>query len=475
MKIVRHLLLHSLIILSFHTLSIAQYRIEGQIKGLTGGDCILANNYITTSLYPKDTAIVDANGKLVIEGKNSLPQGIYELVLPNRRLTVRFLIGKEQHFSFSVDTLDMLETMKVKGSPDTELFYEFQQSMKKYEAEARKIQESKPADADKKIKAIQDKRKDYYDKFMKDNQGRLVVTFFKAAADPEVPTAPKLPNGKTDSLRAFNYYKKHFWDNFDFADERLLRTPFLNQKLERYVRDLTVQTEDSVMKTADFLIKKAIDGKQQDAVSYTVGFIAREYENAKIIGTEGVFVQVSEKYILTGIMPLSDTSSRKAYRDRIAVLKPLLTGKIIPDLGVQGEKSNFANIYDLRGDYNVVFFYSPSCGHCKESAPKLKAFQDKYKDKGVSVMTIATEGNEEDWRKFIKEYKWENFLNGFGGVVTRTIEYKKDYDVFSTPTIYVIDKTHKIIARRLSVEDLEPFMKVYMRQQTAKVEKKQSK
>jgi thiol-disulfide isomerase/thioredoxin len=453
----------------------AQYRIEGQIKGLTAGDCILANNYITASLYPKDTATVDADGKLVFEGTKPLPQGIYQVVLPSRRMSVQFIVGKEQYFSFSVDTLDILATIKVKGSPDSELFYNFQQTIKSYEAEAKKIQEAKPADADKKIKAIQDKRKSYYDKFMKDNQDRLVVAFFKAAADPEIPAAPKLPNGKTDSTWAFNYYKAHYWDNFDLTDTRLMYSPFFNQKLERYVKDLTAQTEDSIMKTADFLVKRAVASKQQDAISYTIGYITREYEQTKIIGTEGVFVQMAEKYILTGIMPLSDTSSRKAYRDRIAVLKPLLTGKVIPDLGVQGMKGNFVNIHDLRADYNVVFFYSPTCGHCKESAPKLKAFQDKYQDKGVSVMTIATDGNEEDWRKFIKEYKWENLVNGYGRTVTRSIEYNKDYDVFSTPTVYVLDKTHKIIARRIGIEDLEPFMNVYKRQQAAKTEKKQAK
>jgi thiol-disulfide isomerase/thioredoxin len=475
MKIFRHLLFHSFILLFFHITSYAQYRIEGQIKGLTGGDCILANNYIVASLYPKDTAKVDANGRLVIEGNKPLPQGIYELVLPNRRLTIRLIIGKEQYFSFSTDTLDILGTMKVKGSPDTELFYGFQQEMKNYENEAKQIQALKSTDFDKKIKAIQDKRKAYYDKFMVDNAKTFVVTLFKAAADPEIPPAPKLPNGKTDSLWSFNYYKTHFWDNYNFADERLLRTPFLNQKLERYVKELTVQTEDSIMKTADFLVKKALTGKQQDAVSYTIGYITREYEQTKIVGTEGVFVQMAEKYILTGIMPMSDTSSRKAYRDRIAVLKPLLINKIIPDLGMQGERSNFINIHDLTNDYNVVFFYSPSCGHCKESAPKLKAFQDKYKDKGVSVMTIATEGSEEDWRKFIKEYKWEGLVNGYGRTVTRSVEYNKDYDVFSTPTIYIIDKTHKIIARRIGIEDLDPFLTIYKKQKLAKTEKQQSK
>ena len=37
-------------------------------------------------------------------------------------------------------------------------------------------------------------------------------------------------------------------------------------------------------------------------------------------------------------------------------------------------------------------------------------------------------------------------------------------DVFSTPTIYILDKNHKIIARRLGVDDLEPFIILYKKQ-----------
>ncbi|TAG75000.1 MAG: TlpA family protein disulfide reductase [Runella slithyformis] len=165
-------------------------------------------------------------------------------------------------------------------------------------------------------------------------------------------------------------------------------------------------------------------------------------------------------------MPLSDTSSLRQIKDRVNILKPLLVGRTIPDLGVQGEKDNMTFIHGMRGSYNVVFIYSPTCGHCRESAPKLKAFYDKYRAQGVEIMTIATEGTQEDWKKFIKEMKWENLNNGYGLVANRQVNYNKDYDVFSTPTVYVLDKNKKIIARRIGTEDLEPFLKLYQ-QRTA--------
>ena len=443
------------------------YRIEAQIKNYSKGEAILANHY-HQNLLAKDTATVDANGKMVFEGDKPLPGGLYELVTPDRRFLIRLIIDKQQDFKVSADTTNLILNTKISGNKDSEAFYEFQKFMMSQDEEVKKVREQKPKDLEVKMKAFQDKRKTFYEKFMAENVSTFTAKLLRTAADPEIPTAPKLANGKSDSLWVYHYFKNHFWDNFDFADERLIRTPFYEQKLKRYMQDLTVQQEDSIMKSAEFVIERAIAGQSKDMRQYAIYYITNQYEQTKIVGTEGVFVRMAEKYYLSGIMPLSDTSSLRAVRERVAILKPLLINKIIPDLGVQGVKNTMVHIHDLNKDYDVLFFYSPSCGHCKESAPKLKAFHDKWKDLGVEIMPIATEGSEEDWKKFIKEYKWENLVNGYGRVVTRTVDYRKDYDVISTPTVYILDKTHKIIARRIGVEDLEPFLLSYKKQLASK-------
>ena len=451
-------------IVAIYTDAVAQtgYRIEGQIKGLSGGNCFLAN-YYATQIYAKDTAQADANGRFVFEGSKPLSQGIYEIVLPDRKTLLRVLITEDQDFSFSADTTDIIGKTKVTGSRDNEIFYEFQQFMKKTEDEYQQLKAQKIPETNQRFKDLQDKRKTFYDNFMKQNDGTFTVKLFKASADPEIPPAPKQANGKIDSAWVFNYYKSHFWDNFDFSDARMLMTPFLHQKLDRYIKDLTVQVEDSLVKEADFVVSKAINGKQKDIIAYTIWFITNQYETPKTVGTDGVFVHMAEKYYLTGIMPVSDSSTLQNVKERVKVLKPLLVNKIIPDLGVMSYRApdRLDYIHGSKAEYEVVFFYSPTCGHCPESAPKLKAFHDKFKPQGVEVMTIAIDGSEEEWRKFIKEFKLENLVNTYGMVASRQVVYRNDYDVFSTPTVYVLDKNKKIIARRLGVEDLEPFLNVY--------------
>ncbi len=450
------------------------YRIEAQIPNYKSGEAILAHQFAQYR-YPKDTAHIDANGKMVFEGAKALAGGIYEIITPDRRFTVRLIIDNQQFFSVMSDTTDWVAKTKVKNNRDTEIFYDFQRFMKTQEDEAAALRAQKPKDLEKKFSALQDKRKAFYDNFMKDNASTFTVKLLKTASEPELPTAPKLPNGKSDSLWLYNYYKNHFWDNYDFADERLLRTPFLQQKLQRYMNDLTVQIPDSLIKEADMLIGKAQKGGDKDVLRYTIQTLTQMAEESKILGTEPFKMHLVEKYYFTGIMPISDSSSLKTIKDNFAILKPLLVGKTLPDLGVKGMKTQWVHIHDLNKEYNVVMFYSTSCGHCKEAAPKLKKFHDKWKDLGAEVMTITTEGTVEDWKKFIKEYQWENLFNGYGLEVTRGVDYRKDYDVSSTPTIYILDKTHKIIARRLSVEDLEPFLLSYKRMMLAKANEKTKK
>jgi len=118
---------------------------------------------------------------------------------------------------------------------------------------------------------------------------------------------------------------------------------------------------------------------------------------------------------------------------------------------------------NIKSDYTVVYFYSPSCGHCRDSAPKLKEFADAYRSKGVTVMAIAVEQSPEDWKKFIKEFKLEKVINGYD--YTFRNDYRHQYDVWTTPTVYVLDKDKKILARKLPVEEIENFIGFHKRQQ----------
>lgn len=453
------------------------FKITGHIKGLKDTTCILAHYFGSTQYIPKDTARIDAAGNTTFEGKKSLPQGLYMVVVPTKNPYIQFLITADQQFSFDTDTASIAKSMKITGSKENELFYTYQQKMGQLSEEAQVLNLQKKIKNDavsvamlnKQMGDLQKQAADYRTQFLNENSGTFAVKLFTATAEPDVPTAPKAANGRPDSTWVFNYFKRHFWDNFDFADERFVRTPFLQQKIERYIKELTVQVPDSLIKEADFLVNKAIAGKNTEVKYYTIYYITKEYEQPKVMGTDGLFVHMFEKYYATGVMTVSDSSTLKSIGERVATLKPNLVGKTLVPPIMSDTLRRPINFSALKSDYTVVFFYSPTCGHCRESAPKVQKLADTYKGKGVDVVAVAIDQSPEDWKKFIKEFKLGNAINGYD--FTYRTDYRHQYDVWTTPTIYVLDKNKKIIARKLPVEQMEDFILFHKRQQAAQAAK----
>ncbi|AKD58285.1 TlpA family protein disulfide reductase [Spirosoma radiotolerans] len=449
------------------------FKITGRIKGLKDTTCVLAHYFGSAQYITKDTARVDGAGNMVFEGKKTLPQGLFLVVMPKKGY-IEFLMTDDQEFSFETDTAEVIKNMKITGSKENEAFYGYQQQLGKLSEEAQALTMQKKVRNDaasvamvnKQLSDLQKQATEYRTKFLQDNPGTFAVKLLKATAEPDVPPAPKAANGRPDSIWVFNYFKQHFWDDFDFSDERFVRTPILQRKIERYIKELTVQVPDSLIKEADFLVNKAVAGKNKEIKYYTIYYITSQYEQPKVMGTDGLFVHMFEKYYKTGVMTVSDSSTLKSIGERVATMKPNLIGKTLVSPVISDTLRRPIAFQAIKADYTVVFFYSPTCGHCRESAPKLKKFVDDYKGKGVEVVAIAIDQNPEEWKKFIKEFKLGNAINGYD--YSFRTDYRHQYDVWTTPTVYVLDKDKKIIARKLPAEQIEDFMLFHKRQQATK-------
>ena len=63
-----------------------------------------------------------------------------------------------------------------------------------------------------------------------------IKRIFKITKQIEIPEPPKKPDGSIDSSFQLKYYREHFFDNFDLADDALIRMPrpFYQEKLKDY-------------------------------------------------------------------------------------------------------------------------------------------------------------------------------------------------------------------------------------------------
>ncbi|CAN5388575.1 hypothetical protein BH10BAC1_BH10BAC1_06780 [soil metagenome] len=448
-------------------------------KGLKEGSMCLLACYYGDKNYIKDSAKANAKGEVIFTAAEKYPQGIYLFVPPNKKY-FDFVMDEGQNFSLETDSLDYIKYMKVKGSDENKFFYDYnafmgvkQKQIEPLRALYQKVKSNKDSAkivADK-IAIIDKEVVDYKLNFIKNNPKTFVSKIFRAMEEPIVPEAPILPNGSIDSSFAYHYYKSHFFDNIDFSDDRLLRTPIFHNKIKQYLDKLTPQTPDSINISTDYIIEKG--RANEEVFKYLVNWITYNYESSKIMGMDAVFVHVVKRYHAKQQTPWIDSTQLYKVIDRANTLEPLLIGKKTPAIVMQDTLGKNVSLYDVKARYTVLIFWDHGCGHCKKEIPKLAdLYHTKFKVQNVQVYAVETEDNPKEWKKFIKDYKLD-WINVYQPDQYKRAVTKKIYDIYSTPVIYLLDENKVIKAKRIDVDQVGNLIEMLEKERLEKEKKKQ--
>ncbi len=461
------------------------YNLQFKISGIPDKTCKLAY-YFADKQYLKDTVIAQ-NGAFVFKGDETLPGGIYIIILPNNQF-FELMIDKDQDFRMETDTVAYVGNMKVTGSEDNKLFYDYLKFINPKQKESKDFRdkmdiikkeldslkkENKKIDSTEfklikaKLETIDEEVKNYKIDYMKKYPENILGKVFRTSKEVEIPEAPKLPNGKKDSTFAFKYYKSHFFDDIDFSDARLLRTPVFYGKIRQYLDKLTVQHPDSLIIASDFLSEKA--RANAEVFKFIVQNITSHYEveATKVVGLDAIFVHMVNKYYKTGQASWVDSTVMAKIMKRAKTLEPLLLGKVAPNLVLPDvyTQQPFA-LHDVKADYTIAYFWDPTCGHCKKVTPKLYEWWLENRDKKkVAVYGVNTIVDQQEIFNYLKEkpMDWIKVWDPYNQSKFRDL-----YDIYKSPEMYLLDKDKKIISKHIGVEDLDPLIKMWEKQQSQK-------
>ncbi len=429
-------------------------------------DTLFLGNYYGDKQYIKDTAVLNSKGLFIFKGDEALPGGVY-LVITNDKRYFEIIVDKDQFFSLETSNDDFTKFMKIKDSPENEIFYKFVDynrikfedvsPLQKRLEEVKNNKDSTKIIKDK-LQALNTEISDFKLKFIKDNPNHLMAKVFKASKDVDVPDPPKLKGGGIDSLFAYKYYKTHYWDNFDLLDDRLLRTPVFNGRLENYFKNIIMQMNDSIIANCDDMIERTRANKEM--FKYTLWFLTNFYEKSQIMGQDAIFVYLGEKYYMTGQAYWVTPSVLESIKKRIAHLKPTLIGTRAPELIMPDTNDVFVSSFGHKSHFTMILFWDTDCGHCKIEVPKIKEFYDKNKKRfDIEIYAIDTDKDLDRMKKYIRDnnHTWISV----SGMKTN-IDYHDVYDIYSTPVIFLLDKDFKVIAKRLGIEQVEGFLQHWL-------------
>lgn len=457
------------LLLGLTTISIESQAQQLQIKvafeGVKDTNIYLAH-YYGSKVLRVDSVKLDKTGTGIFKYKQNRDQGIYVLYL-NKDKYLEFLLGADQQFSIHTSFEPQAKRIFT-GAPETEQFQQYQEFLTVQRAKQQHLQKEYELhktnpDSAKIIVADIDKlnieMEGYWATKSQENKGTFFGDFVRSMIYPrpapfDVPANCKNP----DSLKwvmNYNFMKNHYWDNFNFAQPALIRSPLIDARIDNYFKNTLLQIPDSFLQPTFALIEKA--KVNEEMYRYISLNRLNDGITSEVMGMDKLFVEIAEKYFLNDKGAWLDSAALAKVKEKVRVTKPNLIGKLAPELKLPDSEGMFFSLRQMNAKYTILYFWEPNCSHCKKTTPLL--YKDLYlpfKDKGIEIYAVCTQNKKEDWMKAISEYKIYDWTNVWDPSVTSN--FHSLYDIFSTPVIYILDPSKHIIAKRLDVDSAVKFL-----------------
>lgn len=421
-------------------------------------------NYYLDNIYVKDSILLDSNGSGVFQADTLLPQGLYK-IYHDENNHFDFLLGTDQVFSVSKASFISPE-IKITGAVETDEFAKYSSFLKELQKEGAALNEKiKTATADEKAEFQTEMGKltaelhAYWFKIKEKYPDTFLSAFLLANYVPAPETA-SFPaeiqqNDSLLLLARFNYQKEHFWDYFDYTDERFLYTPLFKPKLETWFTKVLYQNYDSVKPAVYKFIEDVRPSKR--IFQFAVSWFLNSSINSNIMGMDALFVDLARSYYLSGQAYWTTEESLKKIRENVIFFEHNLIGKTAPDLTLENIDGEFVNLHKIQSKVTILLIYEPNCSHCKVFVPQFhEEVYKKFKDKGLKVFAIYSMDNKEEWNDFLIKDNLFDWINVWDE--KHLSQFKILYDARKTPVVYVLDENKKIIAKGMSVEQIRGLM-----------------
>ena len=419
-----------------------------------------------------DSVNADPDGKLIFKNKKKYVSGIYMLLNNSKEIEFEFLMDDVQQFKIEPNTTTPSKT-KIYNSQqnidfrDFTLFLESKRSQLELFQEPIKTSDNKKdkLDFQNKINSVEDEIEKYKQNYRLSHSNTLALLFKLTQPIDDFSSLPK--NQKlTTKKDSILYLKNNYFRGIDFKDSRLLRNPFLEQKLSNYFDVFVPNTVDSITEEITKLLDDA-NFPESETFKYMSLRFMDLYITPKQMGFDRIFLNLYDTYFKNQTYEWLPLAQKELFDSKARLLENNQIGSKAKELFMNSIDDNRSYLYDLSAEYIVLVFWDPTCGHCQTEIPRINRLH-KNEWKNFNHLIYAVNINTEvktEWEKFILTHhlnSWNHVSPASevsGNYSQMDVDYQTLYNIEQTPVFYLLDKDKTIIGKDIDPKDYVKLMK----------------
>ena len=427
------------------------WTIKGEIRSLSLVKIALSNFWgEKPSLV--DSALSDNSGKVSFKMKPGAISGLYRISWGKDKFVD--LIWNKEDVVFSTVADSPSDSMMITSSVENQLYYYY---MRLDRLNQSKLEVLMPV-----IDFYPEKNQFYsgviseYENIQK-NQVRILDSLTRLY--PASYSVRIFRNQQTPFLSAalskearINFLKQHFFDLTDFKDTILLHSNSWANKAVAYLSLYSSNKLNQKQLQAEFI--KAVTtmlsaaSVNPDVYKFLLDYFVGGFDKYHF---DEVVTYIADNF--QDPYSCEDQAKKSALQKKLENFKKISVGKIAPEIEIPDPKGKTNRLSTITSEFTLVIFWSSECGHCIEMMPKVKKLYDAQKPKRFEVLAVSVDTSKTEWTAFLKEEK----LNWLNGCDQKGFDGKAadDYNIYATPTMFLLDREKKILAKPISYRELE--------------------
>jgi len=453
-------------------LSIACIMLTGGVfinaQNISGNLSLLANQTIKLEgfnglkTYPISETKCDSMGNFTLEYTKE-DQGMGYLLSADNKPFIVVLSG--ENTTFKGEALSITETVKVIQGKENQSFEMYarqhpkreqalsawQYLEKMYTSEDLFKKNKKPLTSiQKEKKRIKDEDAQFLSTLSKDSYVSWFLPMRKLVSSVSTVAQyrPEEIPGTLQKLRAINY-----------LDRRLYKSGLFKDAIDNHV--WFVENSSEPVDSMFLVLNKSID-----LMLASLAFDEKKYNEVtdhifNLLEKRSLFTSAEHlalKVLQNNSCTINDTLSKQLETYRMMKKGNIAPDIVFPPSTYYPPHTSPQKLSELKSSYTLVVFAAGWCSHCQKEIPKITPLYDKWLKKGMEVVLVSL---DEDIREFSK------FAAPFPFISTTDLKkwespFVKDYHIFGTPAMFLLDSQRRIIMRPGSVQQVDAWVDRYL-------------